>query len=92
MPRRGDLRETRNDHQLATARRFRELGKIETALDEEELHQRLEAISRLREGGPIGPFASPQLIQAVRRFITEAGVITALACLAATPPGGGVSP
>ncbi len=46
MPRRGDLAETRNDHQLATARRFRELGLVEVAFDETELPDRLDQVGR----------------------------------------------
>src|SRR5690606_18210114 len=37
MPRLGDLAETRNDHQVATARRFGELGAVHVAMDESEL-------------------------------------------------------
>lgn len=44
MPRRGDLHETRNDHQLATAQRFRDLGAVEVAFDERELPARLDAL------------------------------------------------
>lgn len=47
MPRRGDLAETRNDHQLATAERFRELGLVEVAQDERELADRLDQLARL---------------------------------------------
>lgn len=47
MPRRGDLAETRNDHQLATAERFRALGLVEVALDEGELSDRLDQLARL---------------------------------------------
>jgi len=46
MPRRGDLGETRNDHQLATARRLHALGLIEVALDEAELRSRLDEFVR----------------------------------------------
>lgn len=46
MPRRGDLAETRNDHQLATAQRFRELGLVEVAQDERELADRLDQLDR----------------------------------------------
>ncbi len=46
MPRRGDLAETRNDHQLATAQRFRELTLVEVALDEAELPSRLDQLGR----------------------------------------------
>jgi len=46
MPRRGDLAETRNDHQLATAQRFRELGLVEVAFHESELPDRLDQLAR----------------------------------------------
>ncbi len=71
MPRRGDLRETRNDHQVATANRLSELGKVEVALDENELRVKLQGIDHLKRANQIGPYASPQLIEAVRRFIDE---------------------
>jgi UDP-N-acetylglucosamine transferase subunit ALG13 len=41
MPRRGDLAETRNDHQVATARKFLELGVVDVAMDEEEVITKL---------------------------------------------------
>ncbi len=44
MPRRGDLAETRNDHQIATARRFSELGAIHVAFDEKELTVQLDML------------------------------------------------
>jgi len=46
MPRRGDLGETRNDHQLATARRLHALGLVEVALNEAELCSRLDEFVR----------------------------------------------
>jgi UDP-N-acetylglucosamine transferase subunit ALG13 len=55
MPRRGDLAETRNDHQLATAQRFRELGLVEVALDERELTDRLDDLTRLPRPAVNGP-------------------------------------
>jgi len=42
MPRRGELGETRNDHQVATAHRFRGLGSVDVAFDEQELVVRLD--------------------------------------------------
>jgi UDP-N-acetylglucosamine transferase subunit ALG13 len=44
MPRRGDLLETRNDHQLATARRFQGVGGVRVAWDESEVGPRLDEI------------------------------------------------
>lgn len=42
LPRRAELQETRNDHQLATARRFEELAGVVVAWQEGELPERLE--------------------------------------------------
>ena len=66
MPRRAALGEHRNDHQLATVRRFAELGSVEVALDESELALKLDDLApahrsardqpvragRVRRGGP----------------------------------------
>ena len=46
MPRRGDLAETRNDHQLATAARFSEMGLVSVALDAGELERKLTTFAR----------------------------------------------
>jgi UDP-N-acetylglucosamine transferase subunit ALG13 len=69
MPRRGDLRETRNDHQVATAKRFLELGKVAVAFDEHELPAKLDALDQLGPAGRISPFASDQLVGALKSFI-----------------------
>lgn len=45
MPRRGELGETRNDHQVATAQRFRGLGPVEVAFDEHELSTALDRLA-----------------------------------------------
>ncbi|MCA9000833.1 MAG: glucuronosyltransferase, partial [Planctomycetes bacterium] len=42
MPRRASLGEQRNEHQLATADRFRKLGVVRVAADESELREQLE--------------------------------------------------
>ncbi len=69
MPRRGDLRETRNDHQIATARRLSELGKVAVAMDERELTEQLGRLDQLTAGGSIGPYAQDSLIAAVRNVV-----------------------
>ena len=74
MPRRASLGEQRNEHQLATARRLRELGRINVAFDEAELVARLGNGTELVSGEPLGPFAQPELIAAVRSFIHEVDV------------------
>lgn len=70
MPRQARLGEHRNDHQLATARRFRELGRITVAMDDGELAQQLDGFGNLRAGPRLPPYASEQLLARVREFIT----------------------
>jgi UDP-N-acetylglucosamine transferase subunit ALG13 len=69
VPRRADLGEQRNDHQLATARRFAELGRVTVAFDEAELMAKLDELGRVAVGARISPHASPRLLAAVRAFI-----------------------
>lgn len=71
MPRRAAFRETRNDHQVATAERLRDRPGIHVAMDETELGPILDRLSELREIPPISSEASPELIAHVRRFIAE---------------------
>ncbi len=70
MPRQGALRETRNDHQLATALKWRD--RIAVATDERELAVRLDALAELRPSERISSGASPELIEAIRSFIFKA--------------------
>ena len=72
MPRRGDLQETRNDHQVATAERFREMGRVAVAGDASELAPWLDRIKDLRAAERISPYASPPLIDALREFVRAA--------------------
>lgn len=72
MPRRASLRETRNDHQVATAKGFAAHAAISIAWDEHELPAVLDrALAR----GPratdarLGRDASPELVSALRRFL-----------------------
>lgn len=69
MPRLGRLRETRNDHQVATAKALLEKGKVHVAMDENELPAKLEAIGALRASERISPWASDELLASIRRFI-----------------------
>lgn len=46
MPRRGDLAETRNDHQLATAKQFGDLGVVEVGLTGAEIRSQLDRLTR----------------------------------------------
>lgn len=69
MPRRGGLRETRNDHQVATAERFRGRPGIMVAMDEHELGDHLGHIATAAAPGMLSPHASPELIGAIRAFV-----------------------
>lgn len=69
MPRRADLGEQRNDHQLATAARFADRPGVMVARDETELPALLDQLSGLRGAEPIPEFASESLIKAIRDFI-----------------------
>lgn len=69
MPRKAEFGEHRNDHQLATARNFREKG-IPVAMDERELREILDNFA-LGSIPAIGDFADPSLIAAINRFINE---------------------
>lgn len=69
MPRRADLRETRNDHQIATAERFRNYRSVLVARDESELVARLPQIDLLDGVAALGAHASRELLAAIRGFI-----------------------
>jgi UDP-N-acetylglucosamine transferase subunit ALG13 len=71
MPRRGDFRETRNDHQVATAKHLAEQGRIVVAFDERQLIDKLDQCEDLREMERFDPNASPRLIAAIRNFIEK---------------------
>ena len=69
MPRRAKLRETRNDHQVATARMFTTLGGIVVADDENDLVKRLDSLDTVAKPAALSPTASTELIEAIRSFI-----------------------
>jgi UDP-N-acetylglucosamine transferase subunit ALG13 len=69
MPRRGDLREHRNDHQLATAERFAALGRIASAADPIELAAHLARLDAIGAAAPIAGHAGAELLDALRRFV-----------------------
>ncbi len=69
FPREVVRRETRNDHQVATARHFANSGRVLAAFDEEELWLRLDAIESFRPGARIGQKASQELISRIRGFV-----------------------
>ena len=82
MPRRADFRETRNDHQVATAERFGAQNGIIVASDEQDLPAKLDYALTLGDTDRIQAQASPRLIATIRAFLdgrphpTEAAVST----------------
>jgi UDP-N-acetylglucosamine transferase subunit ALG13 len=72
LPRRAALGETRNDHQLATARHFASRGLIRAAMNESDLDGELQAIEQFRPAMRLGGGASPELIRCIREFIEAA--------------------
>ncbi len=71
MPRRHALREVRNEHQLATARRLAEMGKVSVAFDEAELREKLARLDELKPREKINAFAGQDLLSALREFIAR---------------------
>jgi UDP-N-acetylglucosamine transferase subunit ALG13 len=69
MPRQANLGEQRNDHQIATAKRFAEQGRIIVAFNEQELLDKLNQLDLFRETEGVSAQASPCLIGAIRMFI-----------------------
>jgi UDP-N-acetylglucosamine transferase subunit ALG13 len=71
MPRHGALRETRNDHQVATAKRFGAQGRVVVAQDEHDFLGKLDHALTLGESDRIDPEASPRLIATIRAFLDD---------------------
>ncbi len=69
MPRRSELGEHRNNHQISTANKFLEQGIIHVAMDEQELLMRLLNIDNVECRGKVSSQASPQLIAALTDFV-----------------------
>jgi UDP-N-acetylglucosamine transferase subunit ALG13 len=69
MPRLGELRETRNDHQVATARQFSARRGFIVANTAEELKARLDHLDELAAPQGITDIASDELLRTVRSFI-----------------------
>lgn len=76
MPRRGDLGEHRNDHQLATAAHFEGRGGIHIVHEAEDIGA---AIDQLLSGGStvgaLQPYADERLLSTIRDVIFPAGQI-----------------
>lgn len=71
MPRRGDLAETRNDHQLATAKAFCERGCVAAVYSDRDLAAVLDDVDALESGAPIPSSAPRQFLDSLRAFALE---------------------
>jgi UDP-N-acetylglucosamine transferase subunit ALG13 len=71
IPRRAALGEHRNDHQLATAQRFAELGKVSVAFDEVELPFKLDELEGITAQPRISASAPDAFVAALRAFIVD---------------------
>lgn len=69
MPKRASLGEHRSEHQVATAKRMKELGNVNVAFDESELRERLDHLDQLAMPRRIGEGASDSLVTGLRNFI-----------------------
>jgi exopolysaccharide biosynthesis glucuronosyltransferase PssE len=72
VPRKGSLKETRNDHQIATADQFSRRDGIYTAQDDSDLGSILDELICMPpnlNGDAPSQFAQPNLISAIRGFI-----------------------
>lgn len=71
MPRRGDLEETRNDHQIATANAFAERGLIRAVFSGEELTRALDGLDHVEQPEAIPCHAPQPFLDALRNFALE---------------------
>jgi UDP-N-acetylglucosamine transferase subunit ALG13 len=71
VPRQSALGETRNDHQIATARRFQEDGMVLAAFTNDEIVSGIEALKEHRAPERIGQHASAELLACIRDFLEE---------------------
>ncbi len=92
MPRRSDLKETRSDHQIDTARAFAEAGRVAVAWTEDELLEALDRLDRIPAPKRIASHASLQLLAAVRRFIREDSPLPDTGPTAGSAPTGSIRP
>ena len=69
VPRLGERGETRNDHQVATARRLEAEKLVLAAYDEEQFRARMRELEEREGAPPIAPRASDALLARLRGFV-----------------------
>lgn len=74
MPRKANLGEHRNDHQLATAEKFKTRDGVYVADNVSQLGDLLSSMtgtSDIKMSSQVSPFADPSLIETLRAFIRD---------------------
>jgi len=71
LPRLSRFGETRNDHQVPTAKHFDDAGYVLAAKDESELPERMRELETFKPRTKIGGAASPELIARLRAFVFD---------------------
>ncbi|WP_374511646.1 glycosyltransferase [Niveibacterium sp.] len=71
MPRKAGLGEHRNDHQLATAKWLGTRPGVTVAWEASDVARLIDARSELQSGGGIPDFASAELIDRLKSFISS---------------------
>lgn len=69
MPRLAGFHETRNDHQLSTAKSLGRLGYVRDVYSEEELFSALDSAKSIKPSKPIGDSASESLLSYISNFL-----------------------
>jgi UDP-N-acetylglucosamine transferase subunit ALG13 len=69
MPRHASLMETRNDHQIATAKQFCRFSSVTVAWNEQELAAKLDEIDGFVGQPSLGKYASDTLLKSIGEFI-----------------------
>ena len=85
MPRRGDLLETRNDHQFGTARAFQQACRVAVAWDENELDGILDRRLEIPAPPRAASHASFELLASLRQFIHPEETVETQPASAPTP-------
>lgn len=70
-PRLSRYAETRNDHQVGTAKHFANKGQLLAAFDEQEFLSCLRMFQTFQPKHEVGPSASSELLARIREFITS---------------------
>ncbi len=71
FPRLGNLRETRNNHQMATCKMLESLCNLQVAYNKDELREKIQSYLKgeLPIMEEISPYASDQMLNSIKSFI-----------------------